>query len=73
MDASEMKLLGRRHGVSIETIQRDYSATVLLFVISKFCKIPEMVFKGGTSIKKIYFPDGRFSEDLDFTLSLIHI
>ena len=67
MDAGEMKLLARRHGVSTETIQRDYSATVLLSVISEFREISEMVFKGGTAIKKIYFPDGRFSEDLDFT------
>jgi uncharacterized protein len=26
------------------------------------------VFKGGTALKKIYFEDYRFSEDLDFTL-----
>jgi predicted nucleotidyltransferase component of viral defense system len=27
-----------------------------------------MVFKGGTVLKKVYFDDYRFSEDLDFTL-----
>ena len=27
-----------------------------------------MVFKGGTVLKKVYFEDYRFSEDLDFTL-----
>jgi hypothetical protein len=26
-----------------------------------------LAFKGGTAIKKIYEPDYRFSEDLDFT------
>ncbi|CAN5145726.1 hypothetical protein BH20BAC1_BH20BAC1_03460 [soil metagenome] len=26
------------------------------------------VFKGGTCLRKCYFPDYRFSEDLDFTL-----
>ena len=26
-----------------------------------------IVFKGGTVLKKIYFEDYRFSEDLDFT------
>lgn len=67
MDADEMRLLGGRYGVFAETIQRDYSATVLLSVISEFSKISEMVFKGGTALKKIYFPDARFSEDLDFT------
>ena len=29
---------------------------------------PHLVFKGGTAIKKIYFADARFSEDLDFTV-----
>lgn len=28
----------------------------------------EIIFKGGTVLKKIYFVDYRFSEDLDFTL-----
>ena len=28
-----------------------------------------LLFKGGTALKKCYFPDYRFSEDLDFTLS----
>ncbi len=27
-----------------------------------------LAFKGGTALKKIYAPDYRFSEDLDFTL-----
>jgi predicted nucleotidyltransferase component of viral defense system len=27
-----------------------------------------LAFKGGTALKKIYFPDYRYSEDLDFTL-----
>lgn len=67
MDVDEMKSLGGKYGVFAETIQKDYSATVLLFVISEFSEISEMVFKGGTALKKIYFPDARFSEDLDFT------
>ena len=27
------------------------------------------MFKGGTALKKCYFPEYRFSEDLDFTLA----
>jgi hypothetical protein len=27
-----------------------------------------LAFKGGTALKRCYFPDYRFSEDLDFTL-----
>ena len=67
MDIDEMKLLAGKYGVFTETIQQDYSVTILLSAISEFPKISEMVFKGGTALKKIYFPDARFSEDLDFT------
>ncbi len=67
MDADEIRSLGGRYGVSAETIQKDYPASILLFVISEFSKISEMAFKGGTALKKKYFPDTRFSEDLDFT------
>ncbi|MBS7619323.1 nucleotidyl transferase AbiEii/AbiGii toxin family protein [Candidatus Bathyarchaeota archaeon] len=27
-----------------------------------------LIFKGGTAIKKIYYPEARFSEDMDFTI-----
>ena len=70
MDIDEMKSLGGKYGVFPETIQKDYAATVLLVVISEFPKITEMVFKGGTALKKIYYPETRFSEDLDFTCSI---
>ncbi len=69
MNIDVMKSLGGKYGVFTETIQKDYAATILLFIISEFDKISEMIFKGGTALKKIYFPNGRFSEDLDFTCS----
>ena len=28
----------------------------------------KLAFKGGTALKRAYYPDYRFSEDLDFTL-----
>jgi len=27
-----------------------------------------LIFKGGTAIRKIYFPEWRLSEDMDFTI-----
>ena len=30
---------------------------------------PLLAFKGGTALKKIYFPDYRYSEDIDFTVT----
>ena len=67
MDAGEIRSSSGKYGVFADTIQMDYTATILLLAVSEFSKISEMVFKGGTALKKIYFPDTRFSEDLDFT------
>ncbi len=50
------------------TIEQDY---VLSWVLWGLAQIPELanslVFKGGTCLKKVYFRDYRFSEDLDFS------
>ena len=59
---SEIKTISRQNGVPISTIERDYTQNWLL----KY--LPEMAFKGGTCLRKIYFKDYRFSDDLDFTL-----
>jgi len=56
-------------GVRDQQIEKDYMLSWVLFGISKheqLCKA--IVFKGGTVLKKVYFEDYRFSEDLDFTL-----
>ncbi|MBN1968736.1 MAG: nucleotidyl transferase AbiEii/AbiGii toxin family protein [Candidatus Delongbacteria bacterium] len=42
----------------------------MLFYLSQDVFINEnIVFRGGTALKKIYFPEYRFSEDLDFVIS----
>lgn len=56
----------RRLGVNPIAIVQDYAVTVILYYLFKSNMIKNCVFKGGTSIKKIYFPDARFSVDLDF-------
>lgn len=51
-----------------ETVDKDW---VLGHFLSAFYSIDEhkekLVFKGGTALRKCYFPGYRFSEDLDFT------
>jgi len=61
---SEIKNLSRRYKVPISTIERDYTQSWLL----RF--LPEMIFKGGTCLRKVYFKDYRFSDDLDFKQKL---
>ena len=52
------------------TLEKDYALTWLLSGIyqedSKLRDI--LIFKGGTAIRKIYFPEWRLSEDMDFTI-----
>ena len=47
--------------------EKDFYLTIILHRISR--EIPEINFKGGTCLNKIYFPYFRLSEDLDFSLS----
>lgn len=67
---SEIRRRARSDGVEPVIVERDY---VLGWVLAG-CFRPgagsgSWVFKGGTCLKKCYFPDYRFSEDLDFTLT----
>ena len=66
MDEITLRKLARRHRVPIGVLEKDYVLTILLYKISGFPRLGEMTFKGGTALKKAYFVDFRFSEDLDF-------
>jgi len=74
-EGSQMKPLRNRLeearkevGLSWETIERDYILSWILAGIAVNKKLQnKLIFKGGTSLKKCYFGDYRFSEDLDFT------
>lgn len=43
---------------------------ILSYLLQELCKIPELIFKGGTCLSKCYLNYHRFSEDLDFNLIL---
>ena len=65
----EIQQKARKIGVRDQQIEKDYILSWILFGISKHEQLSKaIVFKGGTVLKKIYFEDYRFSEDLDFTL-----
>lgn len=58
----------QRAGHSSQVIERDYLLSWILAGISRTHALEgSLVFKGGTALKKCYFGDYRFSEDLDFT------
>ena len=58
---------GRRIPESV--LERDYCLSWFLAGLSQSPLRDRLFFKGGTALKKCYFPDYRFSEDLDFTLA----
>jgi predicted nucleotidyltransferase component of viral defense system len=52
-----------------DIIEKDYFIELLLtYLSSNVSFVNKVVFRGGTSLKKMYFPDYRFSEDLDFII-----
>ena len=57
---------GRR--IREDVLERDYCLAWFLAVLSQSELKTVLGFKGGTALKRCYFPDYRLSEDLDFTL-----
>lgn len=65
----EIQKIAREVGVRDQQIEKDYILSWILQGIAQHESLStSIVFKGGTVLKKVYFEDYRFSEDLDFTL-----
>jgi len=65
----EIQNKAREFGVRDQQIEKDYILSWILQGISQHENLSiAIAFKGGTVLKKVYFEDYRFSEDLDFTL-----
>ncbi len=65
----EINNLRKNTGISWEILEQDYVLSWMLYGISQIEKLKEtMIFKGGTALKKCYFGDYRFSQDLDFSV-----
>ncbi len=66
---AELRSSAARFGVSLDSVRRDYVLSwVLKGLYGNAALGRSLVFKGGTALRKCYFPDYRFSEDLDFTM-----
>lgn len=66
--SSEISKLAHQLGLGDKTIEKDYVLTWALVALASSPLCEQLAFKGGTAIKRVYVPDFRFSEDLDFTL-----
>jgi predicted nucleotidyltransferase component of viral defense system len=65
----EIRDIAMRQGVPKTTIDKDWVLGHVLYgLFSHEVLGKQLIFKGGTCLRKCYFEDYRFSEDLDFTL-----
>lgn len=59
----------KKSGLTFETVQQDYLLSWILSGLCDHTSLNEkLIFKGGTALKKCYFGNYRFSEDLDFSV-----
>ena len=69
IDKEEIFSMAGKKELLPTTIEKDYVLSWLLAGISEHPVLNKLlVFKGGTCLKKCFFADYRFSEDLDFVL-----
>jgi predicted nucleotidyltransferase component of viral defense system len=65
---AEIRRIAGAAGVEPRIVELDYALGWALREIAAHPYLSDLlVFKGGTCLRKCYFPDYRFSEDLDFT------
>ena len=66
---SDLQRLAKREKVALGILEKDYILTEVLKALPQTPALNQMlIFKGGTALRKVYFPDWRYSEDLDFTV-----
>lgn len=68
MDIGELRKKSAKEGIPQAIVEKDYVLSIVLKELSESPLRDNLVFKGGTAIKKVYFKEARFSEDLDFTV-----
>lgn len=67
---AELKTRARKENIQERTIEIDFVLGWLLLCLGEVPALSrDLVFKGGTALRKIYSSTWRYSEDLDFTLS----
>jgi predicted nucleotidyltransferase component of viral defense system len=60
--------VARARRVQQSIVEKDYALSYILAAISATAELSEnLVLKGGTALKKLYFQEYRFSEDLDYS------
>lgn len=68
IELKELKRIAAKEGVPQGLVEKDFALSVALKAIAESQLARHVVFKGGTAIRKAYFKEARFSEDLDFSV-----
>ena len=64
--------VAQSRGVQQSIVEKDYALSYLLAAVAATDGLSEnLVLKGGTALKKLYFPEYRFSEDLDYSTRVV--
>ena len=64
----ELHQWATEEGLRFDQVERDYVILWVLAGVSRSLTSPsDWVFKGGTCLRHCYYPNYRFSEDIDFT------
>lgn len=68
IDPAQIKTIAALAKVDPGIIEKDYVLSKALMALSQNMEFTEsFVFKGGTALKKCFYPEWRFSEDIDLT------
>ena len=63
-----LRTAAREQHIAHWIVEKDYALGYLLAGMAQVPALADtLILKGGTALRKFYFPDYRFSEDLDFT------
>jgi predicted nucleotidyltransferase component of viral defense system len=68
LNLKELKRIAVEEGIPQAIVEKDLALSVALKAIAQQALAKHIIFKGGTAIRKVYFKEARFSEDLDFNI-----
>lgn len=64
-----LRRMAAERKLGLDVIEKDYALSWILKGVSASSVSDKLIFKGGTALSKVYYPQNwRISEDLDFTL-----
>ena len=64
---ADLTRLARREGIGLGQMEHEYVILCLLDTLASTPLGNTLALKGGTVLRQVYFPDWRYSEDLDFS------